>query len=273
MVYKKRKGNKKKSAYRTAIPRTVQIATKRNFNQTLKFVTNQSWVLDPTVLDVGKTLILQYSANSIFKSHIPVAADGQAAAYKSQSPTEYSNKLSSAIYQNADGYTDWQERYQHFCVSGSKITYTWEPSGTGAPTTFFCHMSGVTPAIISSTNSSAINKLPYINRHSITTVGVTSPRSAGIRGNMKYSARKFEGVKDPDDNSNLRGRFGNSNSGGVGLPPGEQTYFLLAMAPVDPTTDTKMPSGVLRVKIEYIVKLKEPTESNKIQVQPRGGEL
>jgi len=263
----------KKSAYRTTIPRTLQIATKRNFNQTLKFVINQSWVLDPTVLDAGKTLILQYGANTIFKSHIPMAADGQALCYASQNPSLYSNKVSSGIYQAAEGYDTWKDRYQHFCVVGAKMSYTWEPTGTGVPSIFFSHMSGVTPAIIQTTNSAVINTLPYINRHSVASIGVSSPKSAGLRGNMKYSTRKFEGVTDPDDNSNLRGRFGNSASGGVGLDPGEQSYFNLAMAPVDPATEGKMPSGVLRVKIEYITKLKEPTESNLIQVQPRGGEL
>ena len=38
------------------------------------------------------------------------------------------------------------------------------------------------------------------------------------------------------------------------------------MATVDPSTSTKMPGGVLRLKIEYITQLKEPTETNKIQI-------
>lgn len=258
------------SQYRTTIPRTIQIATKRNLNQTLKFVLNQSWVLDPTVMAAGQTMNLQYGANTIFESHLPGAADGQALAYKSQDPTLYNNQTSLGIKQHADGYNDWAPRYQHFCVVGSKLTYTWEPTGTGVPCTMFAHLSGVTPAIIASTNSAAINKLPFTNRHSIASIGVSSPKSAGVRGDLKYSARSFEGVTDPDDNSNLRGRFGNTSSGGVGLNPGEQSYYNIAFAPVDPATAGKMPGGVLRVRIEYITKLKEPTESNMIQVQPRG---
>lgn len=87
---------------------------------------------------------------------------------------------------------------------------------------------------------------------------------------MTYSARKFEGVKDPDDNSNLRGRFANANlvPPTTGATPGEQSFFYLALAPVDPTSTVASGGGVLRVKIEYIVHLKEPTESNQIQINP-----
>lgn len=258
--------------YRDSIPRTIQIATKRNLNQVLKFSLNQSWVLDPSNnVAAGRSMVLQYSANSLFKSHIPMIADGESQAYKPQDPTLYSNKLSSAIFQNAEGYDTWRERYQHFCVTGSKLTYTWEPIGQGVPAVLFAHLSGVTPAIIPTTTSAVINKLPFTNRHSIASIGVSSPKSAGIRGNLKYSCRNFEGIKDPIDNSQQRGRFGNQNTGGVGLPPGEQSYFNIAISPVDPATTGTLPAGVLRVKVEYIAHLKEPTESNQIQVQPRGG--
>lgn len=257
--------------YRDNIPRTIQIATRRNQNQRLRFVLNQSWVVDPTVYAAGSTMNLQYGANTIFESHLPTAADGQALAWKAQDPTLYSNKTSDGIKQHADGYDDWAPRYQHFCVTGSKMTYTFEPTGTGVPSVLFAHLSGVTPAIIASTNSATINKLPFTNRHSIAMIGVSSPKAAGIRGDLKYSARMFEGVTDPNDNSQLRGRFGNTSSGGVGLNPGEQSYYNLALAPVDPSTAGKMPPGVIRVKIEYIVSLREPTESNMVQVQPRGG--
>ena len=66
---------------------------------------------------------------------------------------------------------------------------------------------------------------------------------------MTYSARKFEGVKDPDDNSNLRGRFANANlvPPTTGATPGEQSFFYLALAPVDPTSTVASGGGVLRV--------------------------
>ncbi|AXH75605.1 MAG: putative capsid protein [Circoviridae sp.] len=261
----------KQSAYRQVIPRTIQVATKRNMNQTLKFVINQTYVVDPSTLGAGETAVLSFRANSIYQSHMPTGS-ATVNPFKSQDPSKYNNNgaASPLIQQNADGWDDWTNRYQHFCVTGSKITYTYEPTETGAPAVFISHLAGVSGAIVKATTSAAINTLPFIKRHSLTTQGVTSGINAttGIRGNMMYSARKFEGVKDPEDNSNLRGRFANPNLAvpTTGATPGEQSFFYLAMATVDPATSNKMPGGVLRLKIEYITQLKEPTETNKIQV-------
>lgn len=260
----------RQSSYRTGIPRTIQIATKRNQNQTLKFVVNQTYVADPNQLQVGQAAVLSYRANSIYHSHMPTDSTA-ALVFKSQDPAKYNNdgQLQPAvIQQNADGWNEWTNRYQHFCVVGSKMTYTWEPIGQGAPSTLFAHLSGVSGAVTKATKSSLLNEMPFTKRHSIAMIGVSSPKSAGVRGSITYSARKFEGVKDPEDNSNLRGRFANPNlqTPTEGATPGEQSFFYLALAPVDPLTSTKMPQGVVRVKIEYIVQLKEPTETNQIQV-------
>jgi len=271
-TYRKKPYSSKRSDYRSSIPRTIQIATKRNMNQKLKFVLNQTYVVDPSVLDAGKSAVLSYRANSIYNSHMPTSVTATANLFKSQDPTKYNNNGSATpvISQNADGWDSWSSRYQHFCVMGSKISYTFEPTETGAPAILCSHLSGVSSAVTTDTPSSRLNELPYVFRHSLATQGVTSGINAttGIRGSMKYSARKFEGVNDPDDNSNLRGRFANANLNPpvVGATPTEQSFFYLIMAPVDPATSTKMPGGVLRVKIEYIVHLKEPTESNQIQV-------
>lgn len=262
----------KQSAYRNTIPRTIQIATKRNQNQTLKFVVNQIYVVDPSSLAVGKAAVLSFRANSIFHSHMPTGVSS-IPVFKSQDPAKYNNNgqlTPAVIEQNADGWDDWTERYQHFCVTGSKITYTYEPIETGAPAILCSHLSGVSGAVTTDTTSAQMNKLPYVKKHSLATQGITSGinASTGIRGSMTYSCRKFEGVKDPEDNSNLRGRFANSQLAvpTIGATPSEQSFFYLHMSTVDPLASGKMPGGVLRLKIEYITQLKEPTESNKIQM-------
>jgi len=263
---RKLQGNRKQ--YRKQVPTTIEIATKRNMNQTLKFVVNQTYLVDPAQIAVGKCAVLSYRANSLYKCHMPTGNTAQAALFKSQDPTKYNNngQLDPVISQNADGWDEWTERYQHFCVTGSKISYTYEPVSTGAPAIFFSHLSGVAGAITADTLSSRLNELPYTTRHSQPSGGIGA-YSMGIRGSRKYSARAFEGVKDPQDNSNLRGRFANSqlNPPTTGNTPGEQSFFYIGMAPVDPLTTQKMAAGVLRVKIEYIAQLKEPTESNQIQ--------
>lgn len=260
--------------YRSTIPRTIQIATKRNKNMNLKFVLNQTWLVDPSKLsNPNDTLVLSYRANSIYRSHMPTLVNATAGACVSQNPTLYNNNgnASPLIEQSAEGFDTWSDRFQHFCVTGSKITYTFEPYSTGAPAILISHLGGVSGAVQTASDAVRLNSLPYTTRHSLVPQSVTSGifASTGIRGSRSYSARAFEGVTDPNDNSNLRGRFANSKVTPpvTGATPTEQSFFYLAIAPVDPSTTVAAGQGVLRVKIEYIVSLKEPTESNQIQMQ------
>ena len=259
--------------YRSQIPRTIQIATKRNTNMTLKFTLNQTWILDPSKLtNPNDTLVMSYRANSIFHSHMPTMDNSTSAAAVSQDPALYNNngQLTTLIQQSADGFDTWSDRFQHFTIVGSKITYTFEPFSTGAPAVFCSHLSGVSGAIQAATSAVRLNALPYTTRHSIVSSEVNPVTAAynGIRGSRNYSARSFEGVTDPVDNSNLRGRFANSllTPPVTGATPSEQSFFYLALAPIDPSTAASVGKGVLRVKIEYIVKLREPTESNQVQL-------
>lgn len=271
--YKKHK--KKESAYRKAVPRTLQIATKRNTNMKLKFVVNQTYILDPSVsgFAAGSCAFLCYRANSIFHSQVPVSTN--AGLWASQDPTKYNNLSSAAINQNADGWNEWTERFQHYCVTGSRIQATFEPAGSGVPTIMSVHLSGVGGAVQATTTSARINSLPYVRKASIVSQGITIPNQAGARMGMNYSARKFEGITDPDDNSNLRGRFANSLlvPPTTGTSPFEQSYFYVNFTPIDPATTGAMPKGVVRVKLEYIVHLKEPTESNQIQLMTQTGDF
>lgn len=280
MQYKPKKAYKKKgkakSNYRAQIPRTIQISTKRNKNMKLKFTLNQTWLCDPSKLtSPGETLVFSYRANSIFESHMPTGTSVTNIAAVSQDPTVYNNNAQATpvIQQNADGFDTWSNRFQHFTVTGSKITYTFEPTSANAPAILCSHLSGVSGAIQSSTTAVRLNGLPYLTRHSLvpksSSIGIFSAN--GCRGSRTYSARAFEGVSDPDDNSNLRGRFANSavTPAVIGAVPGEQSFFYIALAPINPATADYVGKGVLRVKIEYIVNLKEPTESNQIQLQTK----
>ena len=218
----------------------------------------------------GETVFTCFRANSIFHSHVPTSASAD--VWKSQDPTLYDNLSANNITQNADGYDRWKESYQHFCVTGSRITAVFEPTSTGVPSTMFVHLSGVQGAVQTNTNSAKLNGLPYCNRASLASSASFAYTQAGSSLSMNYSARKFEGVKDPEDNSNLRGRLENANLNPptTGLPPGEQSFFYVAFAPVDPSTVGTMAQGVLRIKVEYITQLKEPTDSNNVQVITTG---
>jgi len=257
--------NSTKSNYRKSKPKTLQIATRRNPNQVLRFVVNQTYYLDGTAAAKGETAVLCFRANSIYNSHVPTSAiSGQ---WLSQDPAKYSNLIADGVVQSADGYNEWKDRYQHFCVLGSKIQSTFEPATTGQASVHFHHLSGIVNTITKDTQMKDINMLPYTFRNSIMATTVQRGNT-GSRMSQQYSAKKFEGVSNVNDNSNLRGSFATASSP-AGSPPGEQSFFYVGVAPTTQkpaTSPNQTPSGVVRIKIEYICMLKEPTESNQVQV-------
>lgn len=259
------KSNSVNQNYRRSKPKTLQIATRRNPNQVLRFVINQTYYLDGTAAAKGETAVLQFRANSIYNSHMPSSAI--AGQWLSQDPAKYSNLISDGVVQDAEGYNEWKDRYQHFCVLGSKIQSTFEPATTGQASVHFHHLSGITGSITKDTQMKDINELPYTYRNSIMATTVQRGNT-GSRMSQQYSAKKFEGVSNVNDNSNLRGSFSTASSP-TGSPPGEQSFFYVGVAPTTQkpaTSPNQTPSGVMRVKIEYICMLKEPTESNQVQV-------
>lgn len=253
------------SLYRTAIPRTIQRATRRPKSLTLKFVVNQTYLFDGSQVPNGETAFLCYRANSIYQSQIPTSANGTAptAAWTSQDPSIYSNMTSDNKFANAEGFDDWKNRFNHFVVKGSKISSTFEPTNVGVPAVHFHLLSGSLDSVTGTTKSSDLNKRPYCFRSSLNPTTVQR-QSAGTRMYQTYSVRKFEGVKDVQDNSNLRGDFGPDSTTNLPKTPAEESYFYVGIAPVNPASTTKLCSGIVRVKVEYIVFLKEPTLSNQV---------
>lgn len=260
---KKRKVKKKnyKSLYRQAIPKTLQIATRRNYNQRLKFVVNQTYLVDNSQLPVGRCTYLHYLANSIY--NVQIGTEAINGVWRSQAPIMYGNNTSAPASpaSNASGWDEWQSRYQHFCVTGSKIHVTYEPYNSGDPTMLFITKSGTVNTIDSAKTSEELNLLPYTTRKSMVTSN--NQNANGCSAFATYSARKFEGVKDPNDNSNLRGTFG--AGGNTASRPSETSHYYITLAPTDPNAQGKMASGVMRVKIEYIVTCTEPTTTNNVQ--------
>ena len=246
------------SLYRPLVPRTLQIATRRNMSQRLRFVVNQIYDYNPGTLTGTETNGMTFRANSI----CDVRADtyGTPGVFTAQDP---SYAIGTTPLQ-AEGWDDWVERYQHFTVLGSKISVTFEPYGTGEdqgqPGMLALKVSGVNGTIDANTNAAAINRLPYLKKGHV--MGACN-QNRGTRLYAFYSAKKFEGVKDVIDNSALRGRF-NQASPGTGVP-GERSFFEVALCKLNPAVGPQMPKGILSVRIEYIVHLGEPTETNQVQ--------
>ncbi|AXQ66297.1 MAG: putative capsid protein [Circoviridae sp.] len=253
------------SMYRNSTPRTIQIATRRNKSQVLRFVTNQVYKVEPGGSVGGmECVFLTIRANSIYDIMKYNGNHVAGGTFTSQNPAVYGPNMNP----NATGWDEWQPRYSHFTVLGSKITATYQPSGNGTsdmvPTQFFITKSGESAQLSVGNEMAYINSLPYLKKASIIPnqlydeSGYSS--QSGVRLTSTYSARKFEGVKDVLDNSQLKGRFNGSQ-------PGETTFFNVGLRNIIPSgaANDRMPDGILTLKVEYIVSLTEPTSSNLVQ--------
>lgn len=252
--------------YRSAVPRTLQIATRRNKSQVLRFVTNQTYQVNPggTVGGMENTF-LTIRANSIYDIMKQNGSLNPGGTWIPQDSAEYGPLQSP----NAAGWTEWTHRYQNFTVLGSKISVTFEPYGVEAgfeqvPTTLYIVKSGGDAILSTGSEMSLINKFPYCVRASLMPGSQynSSAQSSnqGCRLSMTYSAKKFEGVKDVKDNNQLQGHF-------TGHQPGETSFFYVGLRNTIPSgsANDRMPKGIMRIKVEYITSLSEPTESNQVQ--------
>lgn len=265
--------------YRNSIPRTLQIATRRNTKQVLRFVSNQCFDVTPGGSVGGvENVFLKFRANSIYDINVGNTGNGALNApstWAAQDPSVYGPSQATI---NAEGFSDWQDRYSHFTVLGSKIQVTYEPYGISSgsnnavPATVYVNLAGNTSQISTGTEMSEINKLPYTKRASIvpskthsTSSGLISSSfrgNGGVRLFHYYSTKSFEGVTNVNDNEQLRGAM--LASPGV---PDEGSFFTVGLRNTIPTTAPadRMPRGILRVKIEYITLLTEPTSTNRVQ--------
>lgn len=280
--YKKgfKKAGNTNSYYHSSIPRTLQIATRRNHSEMLRFVVNQTYMIEPKVRTGGanngpENVYLQYRANSIVDVMAGTAGNGSyniAGTWISQDPANYGTTENNV---NAEGVTAWQQRYQHFTVLGSRIQASIQTIKASQvttdeqPGTFYINLSGYQGAVNKESQATEIVELPYTKRARIISAVGNNTYSAsssvpGARLLLNYSAKKFEGVKDVLDNSNMKGHF--ENSLGNQAVPVEQSYFNIGFVPTMPYTDGTSPlqDQLLTVKIEYIVKLTEPTASNQV---------
>lgn len=224
------------SYYHPKVPRTLQIATRRYKKQMLRFVVNQTYKCTPQGAgSVGpENCYLQFRANSIHDVMNGALGNGslmQPNTWASQHVQEYGPTVTNVT---AEGYDNWKERFQHFTVLGSRLQATCQTIvGTSASETgtFYVNLAGATGSITNTKQAWQIMELPYTKRArlfpAVTTAGGATANVPGARLQINYSAKKFEGVNDVMDNSNLRGAF--DNSFGEGKYPTEQSFYTVGM--------------------------------------------
>lgn len=152
------------------------------------------------------------------------------------------------------GYDQWSEFYNHYTVMSSKISVTFVCRETVSPSTLDDAVVGI--CLMDD------NSIPFADVNTMREQGrarfkyMSSRLSVGPQTvTHTYDARRFHGVKDPEDNSALQGRMGNFGTGG---PPGDQAMFILFVGPQDGATDAN--NYLCNVTIDYIARLKEPRE-------------
>jgi len=229
-------------------------------NQRLRFVVNHVYDYNPGTLAGTETNGMTFRANSI--ADIRPDIYGTPNVFIAQDPATYGINVPNI---KATGWDDWVNRYQHWTVLGSKLSATFEPYGTGEdqgqPGMMAVKVSGINGSIDATTDAAAINKLPYVKKGHV--MGACN-QNRGTRLYAFYSARKFEGVKDVVDNSVLKGRFTTAADPATQIP-NERSFFEVALCKLNPNVGQQMPKGILSIRIEYIVHLAEPTETNQVQ--------
>ena len=248
----------------------------------LRFVSNQCYKVIPGGTVGGmENVFLKFRANSIYDINLGNSGNGALNAnltFIAQDPSKYGPTQPLV---NAEGWDDWVSRYAHFTVLGSKIQSTYEPIGidganVAVPTTAYINLAGNTTQISTGTEMSRINELPYTKRASMVPSQTNSQQGGlvssstwgnnGVRLFHFYSTKSFEGVSDVADNEQLKGSMLTNPA-----IPDEGSVFTVGLRNTIPsgTATDRMLNGILRVKIEYIVLLTEPTSTNQVQA-PQG---
>lgn len=255
--------------------RTLQVATQRQKNVQLKFISNQQYLTccqSVSTGDYSENTYLSIRANGIATIMYRNGNQnlGGSSAARSWSPVG-SGYGPGVAHLDADGVALWLGKYNHFTVLGSKLVVTFNTtnvqthgsdtaqSARHGPVCCYIHKSSTPDSIINTTNAGDLLNKPYVVKQ----VLQPSDVNTGCTLSMGYSARSFEGVKGSViGHDQLRG--GLSSSGATN--PGEQSYFHLGIMdarggsrPYNAGIE-RLPVMMINVHMEYIVALTEPTD-------------
>lgn len=172
--------------------------------------------------------------------------------------------------------------YRQMCVTGCKFKASFTPQfqqadvqPAGLATVV---LSGPNNATITPTtaNAALIDDMPYSRIRKIlgsqaslaAQGGLSNTKSAYTQ--LKYSAKKFNDVKDIKDAAQMWANVRNSGTDFLGSHPAEIDRVTLAIVPLmsTPLTGKALPSGLLEVSMEAVILFREPAQTPGTDLAP-----
>lgn len=231
------------------------------------FNLNSPWIVNPSqnLSGSGTSGSLSTNANSVMMSHTNGQAVTSGTAYKGLFDVQGSVGRS----------------YRQMCVVGTKVKAAFTPQFESAnvqPTGLFtCVLAGPNSTSITPTSctASTIENLPYsrirkvLGSESVTSgSNLSNTKSAFTQ--LKYSAKKFNDVKDIKDSAQMWANVQSSGTSYVGSHPAEMDRVVIGLCPLlnTPLDQKSLVSGMLEVSFEAVVLFREPNSNLDSDVAP-----
>jgi hypothetical protein len=252
-------------------PLRIQRATHVPKSVVISFVTDKTFHYTPAPLPQApattmSTGILQVSCNNIIT---PMLADVGTWTAQEGAAGDTVEGLDDWI-QHVPGGVDGTGRYQTYCVLGAKIDVSSAASSDNTAVTVNNYCVGIhknsndLTDVTSSTQLPTIAKFPYTRIRNCTGAvngSGTENTAQGCRLSDTYSAKKWEGVTDVKDNSQLHSTVeGDPKELKAPAIGGKWQIFVASREPK--SILKQVPSQLIRVKVQYTVLLTDPVTSN-----------
>ena len=221
------------------------------------FNLNSPWVINPSsnIAGTGVSGSLSSNPNVVAVVH----SNGQAVSTGTSYQGLFDNDQSPG------------RSYRQICITGCKFSASFTPQFESADV----QPAGLATSIlagpnnnitVSTANASLIDSLPYGRVRKIlgsqaslaAQGGLSNTKSAYTQ--LKYSAKKFNDVKDIKDASQMWANCTVSGTSIVGNHPAEVDRVVLAIVPLmnTPLSSKSLPSGLLEVQMEAVAIFREP---------------
>lgn len=228
---------------------------------------NSPWVINPSsnLSGTGVSGSLSTNSNVVPYSHTNGAAVSAGTSYEGLFDTD-----------SSPGRV-----YRQICITGCKFSVSFTPqfeqSDVQPAGLATCVISGPNIDITStSANASLFDDMPYGRVRKILGSQSSLAAQGGLSNTksaysvIKYSAKKFNDVKDIKDASQMWANCSQSGNTVIGSHPAEVDRVCVAIVPLlnTPLTSKSLPSGLLEIQMEAVALFREPSSTPGSNVAP-----